>query len=198
MSACLRHCRRLCAVRHENILRPKTFSSGFKTSPADAALLTPRRAGKAILARQSGCGQDIWSAPCDALADVVSRTVAPFFSQMLCLERLGNFSTSLSRQPICRRPLTPPALPSLPLPVRLAPVIGDVKPGPLEEQTRAGAGQTFHFSAAPFRQPAEIFRAFAIRLVPHRLERLEGLSAFLTRIFVSRHGRLGKTRQSVH
>src|SRR5579885_2374699 len=105
MSACLRHCRRLCAARHENILRPKTFSSGFKTSPADAELLTPRRAGKAILARQSGCGEDIWSAPCDALADVVSRTVAPFFSQMLCLERLGNFSTSLSRQPICRRPI---------------------------------------------------------------------------------------------
>jgi hypothetical protein len=46
-------------LRGETPLSPKTLSSGFKTSLADAALLKPRRVGKAILARQSECGQDI-------------------------------------------------------------------------------------------------------------------------------------------
>src|SRR3989442_1556782 len=51
--------------------------------------------------------------------------------------------------------------------VRVASVIGGVEPRSLEDQTRAGAHQAFHFTVPPLRQPAKLLRAFAERLVAH-------------------------------
>src|SRR6266436_7210201 len=51
--------------------------------------------------------------------------------------------------------------------VRITSVISGVEPRSLEDQTRAGAQQAFHFPVAPLRQPAKLLRAFAERLVAH-------------------------------
>jgi hypothetical protein len=44
---------------------------------------------------------------------------------------------------------------------------------------------------SPLWQAAKLLRAFAKRFIPHRLERFESLTAFLTRIFVSWHEQSG-------
>src|SRR5437773_10322839 len=51
--------------------------------------------------------------------------------------------------------------------IRIASVIGGVEPRSLEDQTRAGAQQAFHFAVAPLRQPAKLLRAFKERFVAH-------------------------------
>jgi hypothetical protein len=71
--------------------------------------------------------------------------------------------------------------------VRIASIIRDVKPRSFEDQASAGANQALHFAMSPFGQPAKVFRAFAERLVAHRLECVEVLPAFFTRILVRWH-----------
>src|SRR5207249_5836179 len=81
-----------------------------------------------------------------------------------------------------------------------ASIIGGIKTGTLKDNAGAGAEEAFHLSVAPLWKTAKLFRTFAERLIPHRLESFEILPALGAGIFVSRHndeGWDGKRRSEV-
>jgi len=80
--------------------------------------------------------------------------------------------------------------------VGIASIVCSIKSRSLEDQTCAGTKQSFHLAMSPFRQPAKLFRAFAKRLVAHRLECVEVLAALLTRILVRWHQKYESVRFS--
>src|SRR4029077_13248921 len=82
--------------------------------------------------------------------------------------------------------------------VGIASIICGIESRAFEDQTCASTWQALHFAVSPLRQPAKLFRAFAIRFVTHRLERVEVLAALFTRILVGWHEEYETTLESLH